>query len=157
MTIRQIVLAMLVVMSIFSVSLVLASQNKRKFYEELNGKYSTIISDLKPLNPIEKQEDSFNEEEFLHNYQNAKVKILSIDGYPKELRYYNKRNLIAIDKFGQGGRVVRRDLLHEGYVRIRLFYDLNKEPIRRRFLDQNENIVIDDIIIPPNFIMIGYS
>jgi len=146
MTVRRMALGMLILTAAAALFLVLASHVRYTFYMNLMNECNTIISESNQLVPIEINENIVNKESTV-NSSWAKIVVLSADGYPKEFRYYHDKNLVAVDKLDEGEKIVRRDILDKGPIRIQLFYGPNGNLVHRYFLDEDGKI-IDSKFVP---------
>ncbi len=114
-----------------SLLLIFLSQNKNRFYKDLLSKSNSLISKITDSIELdEKVADQTN----LFNANKSKVVVTS-NSMPKEIRYYYDKSMIAIDYIDESGKVIRRDLLFNGKIRIQLFYNFDKNEIQRNLID----------------------
>lgn len=137
MTIKRMTFAMLILIIIAGLFLVKFSDFRFSLYKNLMDEHDRILSEIDQLEPIEMSEDTVG----TTPVHRGKVIVTSADGYQKEIRYYDSSDCIAIDYLGEGKEVIRRDLLYEDHVRVRIFYDSNKDRLYRHFLNEDEEII----------------
>jgi hypothetical protein len=137
MNIRQFYLLTLTLSLIFASVLVWASQKKYRFYEDLLKTCENVIQKAEKLTPIEIQEDKFEiERQKLIKDDYVRIIILSEYLYKKEIKYYNDKKLIAIDKLDESEKLLRRDIFDtEGNVRIQIFYGQDEEKLRMYYVN----------------------
>lgn len=145
MTIKQMTIGLLSLMILAGLLLAKCSEDRYSFYKQLMKEVDRITLELDQLESIEVSEDVLEE----MSLTRGKVIVLSLDGHRKEIRYYDNGNCITIDYLGEGEELVRRDMLSEGFVRVRLLYDAYKSRLYRQFLDKDGNIIdIEPYYVP---------
>lgn len=119
MTLRRLAVVAAVLALAVAVLLILSRNRKHDFEERLAASVSRQILSMRSVRATDVHEG----EPLPSDLQNAKLRILSDDDYPREIRYYRRAQLIAIDNLDESGEVIRRDIVFRRRVRVRQYYD----------------------------------
>lgn len=142
MSIRSIALVFLAVGFALSFAMSLYGQDRCTGYADQMAKLSSRVEAMERRSPIVSDSPSSGPE-------NGSV-LLGRGSGAARIEYRERGRVIAIDYLGEGSIVVRRDLLVEGRVRVRQYFESGRR-VKRQFVDGAGNVVCTDVpagIIP---------
>ena len=146
MTLKKIALGSVIFIILCAIGLMLiVSKNKYKFYQNLTMESEQKLNAYKNIRLTEITEDRLKEisfQELLKSEECLKILVLSNDRIERDIKYYFRSKLFALDNLASDKRVVRRDFFDtEGRLRVCHFYS-EEVFVHKCFFDNNGNIVL---------------